>query len=92
MKTLLLGAALLALTAPAIAAGVIPNCIPYDDAIATIERSGGEVLVEGTPNFVKGKVLYFLFEERVYAAGVAGDDFCVYSPSTLVGRYVEGVL
>lgn len=67
-----------------------PVCVPYDAAMAILAQSGARVLGEVNPGFAKGRLMFFEFEGAVYAAGVAiiGDkDFCVYSPSTAVGKF-----
>jgi len=94
MKLLFAGAALLALTLPALATDSpqpiddSAKCIPYAEALNDIWRVGGHMVGDYAAPFVRdGRMLYYVRNGLVEATGVAHDGSCVYMPSAaVVGR------
>lgn len=95
MKLLLAGASLLALTLPALAAGPMPysaatQCVPYAEAMNTIDQAGGHVLAQTKAPFTRNaEVLTYEYEGVVAVTGVARNRTCVYMPPAIVGRFYE---
>ena len=93
MRTLIAGAILLALIFPALAAGPMPysaatQCVPYAQAMKTIDQAGGHVLSQGKAEFSRNaELLTYEYHGVVAITGVARNRTCVYMPPAIVGRF-----
>ena len=87
------GAMLLALTLPALAAGPMPysaatECVPYAEAMHTIDNAGGHVLSQTKAEFSRNaELLTYEYHGVVAITGVARNRTCVYMPPAIVGRF-----
>lgn len=94
------GAMLLALTLPALAVSPMPSsattqCVPYADAMRSIDRAGGHVLSQTKAQFSRNaELLTYEYRGLVAITGVARNRTCVYMPPGIVGRFNQdpGVL